>query len=218
VKHTAVAMFVLFLASAGTARADVVALDITPDDFTVNIGPAFTVGYSFTANAAVTVTQLGNDFFVGTNPSPATVSLWDASGGLLGQVSVSSAGNTLGSANFNFTALGTPVTLTAGDTYVIGADEADGNHFWAKVTSITTDPGITYGSALSIGGDNTFPGGHDALGIGGNSYFGPSFALSEPTQVPEPGSLALLGLTAAGAGLYRWRRRKTASESVAALS
>ncbi len=211
-KRAAVAMFVLFLAAAGTARADVVALDITPADFTINIGPAFTVGYSFTANAAVTVTQLGNDFFVGANPSPATVSLWDSSGGLLGQVGVSNTDPTLGSANFNFHALGTPVTLTEGQTYVIGADEAGGNHFYSQVTSITTDPGITYGSPMSILGDNTFPGGSDALGDGPNGYFGPSFALSAPTQVPEPGSLALLALTAAGAAGYGWRRRKKASD------
>jgi hypothetical protein len=48
------------------------------------------------------------------------------------------------------------------------------------------------------------------LGFAGNSPI-TSLAIDNLSQVPEPGSLALLTAAAAGALGYRWRRRRTAS-------
>jgi len=113
-----------------------------------------TIGWEFVANAALQVTALGVfDLELSFAPqgglaSAKTVALWDASQALLAQATVpAGTGGTLCQDGYRYVAI-PPVTLAAGQTYVVGA-------FW-PTTSPTADFD-DYPDVMSSGSPVAFP-------------------------------------------------------------
>ena len=90
---------------------------------------ATTAGFDFTVGSnALLVTALGlwdqsQNGFTNTH----TVGLWDNTGNLLAQVSISSGTVDPLTGAFRYVTLATPVTLNAGSTYVLGATFRNGD-------------------------------------------------------------------------------------------
>lgn len=104
----------LIISGAGTAR----------NDFTG------VVGCKFTANANVTVTDLGRLVWAG-NANAHTVYLTDSTGAtVLASASVTTAG--IGAGTYNYTALGAGVSLTAGTSYYLVSTETSGGDSWGN--------------------------------------------------------------------------------------
>lgn len=106
-----------------------------------NLGPSYwNLGFEFLANSDVSVTALG-DFDFGspaTFPESQQVGLWDSNGNLLASAYVTSSSTQI--AQFAFTSI-TPVALTAGSTYVVGAQ---GGAFYPSSNPIDIAPQISY--------------------------------------------------------------------------
>ena len=169
-----------------------------------------TIGYSFTVSNTIDIDGLafwdqGNDGISAHN-----VRLWTSS-----QVLLSSAVVDGSSAVDNANGLGSwrvaPVavlSLTPG-TYVIGADVgANTDAIWLG-TTVSSAPGTSYLEARELDSAFGFPTGN--LGPSG-SYLGPNLRIANVTAVPEPSSMALLGIAGLGFG-WRKLRKKTAKAS-----
>lgn len=150
-----------------------------------------TAGWEFSLSAPVLLTDLGvwADFDVLRNSHQVTV--WTEAGVQVAQATVDNSGTlTLG---FVYVPLSTPVLLPVGD-YVIGAfyasqfSQDDADAFFAKATSITTAPGVTYNESRSVLG-NAFPSGDFSDNPFG--YFGPNFQFTG-VAVPESSSTWML--------------------------
>ena len=165
-----------------------------------NIGTigGLTLGWSFIPNQNLSVSALG--WHTG-NALGEPVGIWTGNGStLLGQVTVTGA-FTVGA--FAYNNLGTPIFLTAGQTYLIGGLANSGSAAIAGATGITTNPFVTYlqGQAANTG-VLTAPTAPQGPG----SWFGPNFIA---TGLPEGSStLVLLGLGVLG--LLVWQRKISA--------
>jgi PEP-CTERM motif-containing protein len=89
----------------------------------------------------------------------------------------------------------TPITLTAGNTYVVGSQGGEG-YTWFTI-GMTVDPGITFLQDawiyLGNGSNNplVFPNTTDGFGQGvGGGFFGGNIMIG---SVPEPSTLMLAG-------------------------
>jgi hypothetical protein len=143
-------------------------------------------------------TQLGSEGLT----SDHQVGIWDLSGNLLTSTVAGPGGTVVGDWTYASTA---NVTLTAGETYVIGAlynagGVPDGDSYISSPSTVSLAPEIafTYGvfpDAEDLG--FVFPG-QVSTNLG---RFGPNF---QYTLVPSPASVALLGL----GGLVATRRRR----------
>ena len=165
--------------------------------------PPFTLGFSFTANSGVQVTQLG--VFDGSQDGLAeahAVGLWDSIGTLLASTVVGSG--TSGTLVNQFRYADIPfVTLVAGQTYRVGAVWASGaDPLVFSATGLSLDPRFSYlGGAYVAGGSLAYPGS-----VGGEGgYFGPNLMLGG--GVPEPATWAMM---IAGFGMvgFALRRRE----------
>jgi hypothetical protein len=137
--------------------------------------------------------DLGRDGF----QQPQAVGLWDDAGNLLASTTVTGAEPLVGSsadavgnvAGFRFAAI-TPVLLTMGENYVVGAAGGEG-YVWDVVDGF--GPDLTWvEDRFHNNGDSTatlaFP---EANQVGaGIAYFGGNFQYN---KVPEPSTCALLG-------------------------
>lgn len=201
-----VAVAVCVLTAPGSVSAAPI-LSVTNTTGYLLVNPPFTLGFSFTAQNAMNLTALGifDDSQNGLAESHQ-LGLWDAGGNLLASATIGSgtSGTLIG--NFRYVDLATVVTLAAGQTYQIGAlytSGADPLIFPGLATGFTTDPSIAFLQATFAGGGTlvnpNVPAGASP------SYFGPNALLS---PVPEPATMAVFGLMAAGGMGYVRRRVK----------
>lgn len=190
-----------------SATAAVIGVDIDNSGSAI-VNPPFTIGWAFDLTANNTVSALGiwDEGSDGLSERHE-VALWNNSGTLLASTilgagasgdQVVASASQLGSWRFNDIA---PLVLTPG-TYVLGTVSGS-DAFRTFVQSITLDPAISNfdSGKYSSGGTLAFPTLDESSAF---SLFGPNLILNG-TQVPTPGSLALLGLGVLG--LLHVRRR-----------
>lgn len=162
-----------------------------------------TAGWAFQVVGGFEVVELGVfDSVVQEAPiGPVTVGLWAENGTLLASAQVS-----VGSWLVNqtrYTSI-TPVALTGGQTYFLGAFRSTG------FSMSTIGPGaggsfLTSGNIQYLGlaqnANNTFSLPQLVAGGGSLLYAGPNF------RVPEPSSFALAGLGILGLAIFRRTRK-----------
>lgn len=198
-----------FAAIACQAALAAPALSVSNTEGQTLTNPPFVLGWSFTVNSNVTVTSLGmfdalGDGFV----TGHQIGIWNSAGTLLTSGSVSAGtGDTL-IANFRYVDVA-DVGLTAGDSYSIGAVLATGDDqiVWDSfATDFVMATELTFGeSRFASGSDLTNP---TARFGSAPSFFGPNFLFeSTPVDLPEPGSLVLVGLGLLGLMAARKRRQ-----------
>ena len=166
------------------------------------------LGYKFQANANITIGALGNLDYYGTGFSqPQQVGLWTASGTLLASTYVTNADPLTGAYNdWRFNPI-TPITLIAGDDYVIGGQ---GGAYYTGVIPITVNPLITYlaDEYTYIGNSSNNPLVFPSTSDGYNTTaqagdFGGSFQI-----IPKPATMTTLGIGILSLAGYCWRRRR----------
>jgi Domain of unknown function (DUF4082)/PEP-CTERM motif len=191
---------------AGTADAGTVGLSVASGGTYAMTGE-YVLGYSFLVNSPISVVSLGvydesSDGLVNSHD----VGLWNSSGTLLASVTVPSG--TAGTLNSSFRfAPVTPVDLTAGLIYYVGATTQGVSDWWLRDPgTMTTAPEITYDSRRYglYSGSLVFP---DLTGSGTTGYFGGNFEF-EPSAVPEPSTFALM--IVGGLAFVALRRRRSA--------
>lgn len=180
------------------------------DSFFGGTAAGDTVGWEFTVNADIFVTDLGiwnsdtQGGFEGLT-SDHRIGIWDlVSGALLVDGSAGPGGTVVGEWTYSSV---TSTMLSTGNRYVIGAlynagGVGDGDNYISSATSVSMDPTINFGGGhsplvadLGFALPETFSGGTSF------GRFGPNFLFS---PVPTPGSMAILGL----GGLMVTRRRR----------
>jgi hypothetical protein len=202
---TALCIVCVLLSSTLFPAAQLVASFSGGDD--LSVGPG-TAGYSFTVGAApLTIRTLGVWESSGGFGlfSSHEVGIWDVSPqhNLLASVVIPATGATKID-EFWYMNLPTPLTLTAGSTYLIAAHYLDNDFDLARgnATSVTVTSGVTVGDAyLSSGTGFEYPdldvAGANKGFFGANAGFAP---------VPEPAAAcAIVGIALAAFALARKR-------------
>ena len=201
------------MACGTSAQAATVGVDFTGGTV-FDVSPLFNnVGWSFQVMSPVAVDGLGifDEGEAGLN-SVHQVGLWNSNGTLLRQATVSNASAVQASSS----ALGrwlfediNLITLEAGNYsigafYGYGATDPNLDYVIGFATGLTTAPNTLYISSLaSEGGALAEPEEYGELIP---SIFGPNFRVAAgPVELPEPASLALIGLALAAVAVARRR-------------
>lgn len=205
------------LGISGAAQGGTIALAF--DGPTFGFSTQFTQGWEFVADQNLSVTKLGVfDHLADGLVNAHEVGLWTQSGTLLGSVTIQAGtasrleGPVSGSGSggrFRWETLSTPIPLSKGETYVLGAFYQNAmDPLYTNVTA-TTVPEITYVVGRVVGGASlTFPSIPSPSSL--DSKFGPNFQFAPPAPFLGPLGLAmlgsLLGLSAYTARIARLRR------------
>lgn len=159
-------------------------------------GGGYTFGWAFRPEVNVTVTALGfpDNFGAGFFLNH-TIFLWDANANTL-RTALAPAGptpgGTLGANNFRYYSVA-PITLTAGQTYVVGAgypavldiaSPSDLYYSCYAAASITFDPRITWLDGGVSGSLNNFPSQWRGTGSAGQNSLGTCNFLMAPPPPP----------------------------------
>jgi hypothetical protein len=206
IKHiaTVAALGATLALSSASAQAAVTVpgVDFTSPGSVVSSNSVWTLGYQFTANAGATVTGLATWDSWNTAGS-VEVGLWNASGNLITQASVSNTSATIGSADWSYTAI-SPVALTAGDTYYVGSYGTAAGYTWGT-SGFTVDSRINFVQDSWNYGAYGLPNQTDNL----QGFFGGNVVLG---GVPEASTWAmmLLGFASLGFAGYRASRKSAA--------
>lgn len=163
------------------------------------------VGFQFSVNSAANLTHLGmwRDNDVNGLEQTHQVMLWRlGDGALLSQATVTNANPLTG--DFHYAAV-SPVTLQTGQTYVIAADYWSGglDGYISTPTSAVYDSNITHIGAAHPAAVNMGYVMPTLVTTTNRGRFGPNFMTE---AVPEPATMAVLGL---GAAALLRRRKKS---------
>jgi hypothetical protein len=196
--------FSLLLAAPSAAIADVPAFTLSGPAPAQDLGnPPFTLGYEFYAYNTTTVDALGlyDGGGDGLTNSHA-IGIWNASGDLLASTVVSSGTSDPLVSDFRYADI-TPLTLSAGNYYSIGAVFTQGDESLIYGgDDISAVPAVAYVGATFVNG-STLQDPISFAPYGG--FFGPNFEVVSAT--PEPAAWATLGIGAVLALLVAGRKR-----------
>jgi hypothetical protein len=195
-------------APPGTGRVE--AGFIPAVDFTNGTGVTYfgdqTFGYSFTTGATpLTIDALG--LLSATTPNGQMVRIYqDGTTTNLRSVEIPSNAPVSSSMNghtYSYEGI-TLLTLLPNTTYDIVVDLPAGELDQSAAATVN-NPDITFGAGRAQLGLGAFPTGD---GFSSGPYFGPTFDVGTSLATPEPASLTLLGIGAAGLLAYGGRRRR----------
>lgn len=151
----------------------------------------FTLGWVFTTNHSIKVTQLGlfDDSLNGLVDS-YQIGIFDAAGNLLGSTTIANGTTDPLINQFRYAPLASAITVAAGQQYEIGALVLTGDDppvFPGNAMNFSANPAINFvESSFALGGTLSAPLNSVTTQPG---YFGPNFTF----VTPEPGTLVLIG-------------------------
>lgn len=193
---------VAVLALAGSTQAAVFATGTS--SFAVGpTAPGQHVGHEFTVGALpLSVTHLGG-FDAAAVVGNVNINIWNSSGTSIAFAQVSYSG----SGAYTFAALGSPVMLSAGQTYFVGVGGPNG--------AFADTGGASFGGSPTdyvVVEDTIYPNGQTPLVSALGNTLPAGFYASgnfQYTVVPEPETYAMIaGLGLVGFGLWRRRQAK----------
>lgn len=193
----------MLAAMAGQVQAGIIAATSDAATGTSLINGPFTLGWSFTVNQNITLDALGvYDSDQDGLGQSHDVGVFDAGGTLLAATTVASGTSGTLIDKYRFQSIA-GLTLTTGNTYSIGAvwlDGTDGMLF--DNGGISFSPDVNYVDSNFAAGSTLQ---NPAFNGGGGGYYGPNFTYTT-AAVPEPSSIAMLGIGAIG--LFARRKRQ----------
>lgn len=140
------------------------------NDTTLIAGMVFTVGSS-----GITVTDLGR-WIISGNSQAHTIYLSTSGGTVLGSGAINAAGSTAGT--FAYVHLATPISLTAGTTYLIGSSETGGGDTWYDAS--TTPNFTTTAAAGTVDAAFEYAGTWYTGGSPGSGFVPCNFKYTQP--------------------------------------
>jgi len=184
---TAAAFILLFTAMTPLCQAGPIAT------FTTGVygysGNSQTLGWEFSVNSNITVNQL---FWYDRDNNLAKdipVGMWNAANQsvVIPTTNVGSVSGTYDTTTKYWGVAVSPVTLSAGSTYVIGGYTTYYDLVEAQITDLTTSPAITYKQNMIAGGGAiAYPSiTQSQYGV---AWIGADFGTGTGTGVPEPGT------------------------------